>query len=152
MSKRVVALRNELREKKKAYHDSAALMTVADAEVAASEIAALTSAHAAEIAVGATPCPFCDKPPTGIEHQVKSGFEYQIGCLSCPVFVHTDGTTRRVTARGGALPRHAVELWNEGPDYWLVNPVATEFATPIIGRANTPEAASAVDETPVVAP
>lgn len=72
------------------------------------------------IADGADPCPFCKLEPIGMEHPTtRGGVEYQVGCLVCPPVEHSDGTKRRVTARGGTMPHHAVEAWNAGPDFWL---------------------------------
>lgn len=136
MSKMVVELRRKLRTAKHNYHANAETMTVAEARTAADEVAAIRDTISATIAEGAEPCPFCKQKPRGIEHQVKRGYEYEVGCIACPPFKHTDGTERKVAARGGVLPRHTVELWNEGPDYWIVAAPETEFKTAIIGRAD----------------
>lgn len=55
---------------------------------------------------GAEPCPQCNVVPHGIEQpsgRRSGGVEYEIGCLT-----HT-----KLRVRGGLLPRHAVETWNE---------------------------------------
>jgi len=79
------------------------------------------------ITEGAKPCIGCGAAPIGMEQVYargkSKGVEYEIGCLSCPPFVHTDGTGRAFSARGGRMPRHTVEAWNEGPDYWKEVPV-----------------------------
>lgn len=138
MSKIVVELRKKLQKKKAEYHAKGDAMTVAGAREASDEIDALTKTIAAAIADGAKPCPFCEQPVTGIEHQGKreGSFEYEVGCTACPAFEHTDGTKRRPAARGGVLPRHTVELWNEGPDYWIVAKPESAFATPVIGKVD----------------
>jgi len=71
------------------------------------------------IADGAEPCPLCGQKPHGMEQPTAKGVEFEIGCLGCKPIKHTDGTTRRPAVRGGLLPRHAVEAWNAGPDFWL---------------------------------
>ena len=74
-----------------------------------------------KIAEGANPCPDCGRLPFGMEQpRPGGGVEFEVGCLtpSCGWFIHTDGTVRGHAARGGLLPHHAVEAWNEGPDAW----------------------------------
>ena len=149
MSKKVVELRQKLRVAKAAYHEGQNTMTVAEANKAAGEIGALRDTIAMTIAEGADPCPFCGQVPRGIEHHAKRGYEYEVGCISCPPFEHTDGTKRKVAARGGVLPRHTVELWNEGPDYWIVATPETQFKTPIIGKADdAPVPVPSIEEAP----
>jgi hypothetical protein len=75
---------------------------------------ALRAEMSALISEGAEACPHCGQLPHGMEH--PSGFE--VGCLSCKPFQHTDGTMREHRVKGALLPRHAVEAWNEGPDAW----------------------------------
>lgn len=80
------------------------------------------------IIAGAKPCPKCGAQPIGIEHQVRGGVTYEVGCPVCKPFVEPTGDkdgdgrplhiTRYPSARGGILPRHAVEAWNEGPSFW----------------------------------
>ncbi len=75
----------------------------------------------ARITEGARPCPRCGEAPTGMEQPAGKGrTEYEIGCQKCKPFTHTDGTIRKASVRGGMLPRHAVDAWNEGPDMWTV--------------------------------
>lgn len=103
---------------------------LADTGTAKARDAASDAVHDAQkalsdaIADGAKPCPFCKVIPHGIEHVAARGraigVEYEIGCLGCPSFVHTDGTKRMPYVRGGTLPRHAVDAWNEGPDSWMI--------------------------------
>jgi hypothetical protein len=83
------------------------------------QVKSLQSQLSAAITEGAEACPKCGNAPVGIEHQTIKGAEYEVGCMSCPPFAHTDGTTRRPAARGGLLPKHTVEAWNAGPDYWV---------------------------------
>lgn len=146
MAKKIVDLQRELRNKKKAYHEKSEKMTVAEARELSDEIRGLVDGLSAAITAGANPCPFCKSPLTGIAHQGKraGSFEYEVGCIACPPFQHSDGTMRRPAARGGMLARHTVELWNEGPDHWIVAKPQTEFATPIIGRVD--DAPATVDE------
>lgn len=73
---------------------------------------------------GAMPCQGCGNVPHGIEHQVaergRLEVEYEVGCLVCPPVTHpSDGTLRRRAARA-QRPRVAVEMWNFGPDEWIV--------------------------------
>ena len=139
MSKKVVELRNHLRKLKTVHNGGTDTMTVAEARALSDEIAATSASYSLAIAEGAMPCPSCKTPAIGIEHQAgKRGFEYEVGCPHCPPFTHTDGTQRKVAARGGALPRHTVELWNEGPDYWIIATPQTTFAVAKIGRADDP--------------
>lgn len=80
------------------------------------------------IVTGAKPCPKCGATPVGIEHQVKGGVTYEVGCPACKPFAEPTGDKdndgrpihimRKPAARGGILPRHAVEAWNEGPSCW----------------------------------
>ncbi len=88
---------------------------------AASEVVeALQRESILHITDGAKLCPFCKAVPVGIEQPNGSGgSEFEIGCSFCPPFVHSDGTTRKVRVRGGMLPRHAVDAWNEGPSAWV---------------------------------
>lgn len=84
---------------------------------------ALQEALSAAISEGANPCPDCGAQPHGMEQPTgKSGVEYEIGCLACGQFEHTDGTLRWHRVRGGMLPKHAVEAWNAGPDFWMKVP------------------------------
>jgi len=79
------------------------------------------------IIAGAKPCPKCGAQPIGIEHQVRGGVTYEVGCPVCKPFAVPAGTNKygkplhvmcQPSARGGILPRHAVEAWNEGPSFW----------------------------------
>jgi hypothetical protein len=91
----------------------------AELDKAAAEVVRLKKRLAAQIVEGAKPCPGCGEIPHGMEQpKGKDGVEYEIGCISCGAFEHTDGTMRLHRVRGGLLPRHAVEAWNEGPDFW----------------------------------
>ena len=75
------------------------------------------------ITEGAKPCPRCGGKPIGMEQPIgkRGRVEYEVGCPACKPFEHTDGTMRKVSTRGGLLPRHAVEAWNEGPDHWTLH-------------------------------
>lgn len=88
----------------------------AQSEVIKTCAAAVVSA----ITMGCEPCPGCKLMPHGMEQPGKRGaFEYEIGCLGCKPFDHTDGTRREYRVRGGLLPSHAVDAWNAGADFWL---------------------------------
>jgi hypothetical protein len=79
---------------------NAATKRVTDAQAAVSDF----------ITQGANPCPSCGTHPHGME-QDRGGdrVEYDVGCVAgCK---GDDG--RGFIVRGGALPRHAVEMWNE---------------------------------------
>ncbi len=71
---------------------------------------------------GALPCPFCNMQPVGLEHPQARGSTFEIGCPNpkCVKFEHTDGTTREMRVKGGTSPNHAVDLWNEGPDAFML--------------------------------
>ena len=100
----------ELQDAVKAHHEG----TNMDAH-----IKALRGELQAVLTEGAQPCPLCGQKPHGMEQPTAKGVEYEIGCLGCKPFKHKDGTTRRPAVRGGLLPKHAVEAWNAGPDFWL---------------------------------
>lgn len=100
----------------KAHYLSIANTAPAEEQRAASEkIKAFQSELSALITEGAKPCPSCGGAPVGIE---QPGPTFEVGCSSCGWFRHTDGTVRDHSARGGIMPRHTVEAWNEGPDWW----------------------------------
>ncbi len=97
--------------------------TAAELRAASQEVEAAQKELIAHITEGAKPCPFCKAPPMGMEHPTgKGGFELEIGCMHCPAFKHTDGTLRNVRVVGGMLPKHTVEVWNEGPDFFQIVP------------------------------
>lgn len=55
------------------------------------------------IAEGALPCKCGAGIPHGMMHpKADGGIQYEVGCLSCPAKI-----------KGGLIPRHAVEAWNE---------------------------------------
>jgi hypothetical protein len=105
------------------YREIVHISPAPDVRAASASVKALQKQLAAEIAEGANPCPGCGETPHGMEHQfargLNAGVDYEIGCLSCKPFQHTDGTTRQYGVRGGIMPQHAVEAWNAGPDFWL---------------------------------
>lgn len=71
------------------------------------------------ITAGAKPCPTCEAPPHGMEQpNTRGGVEFEIGCIGCGAFEHTDGSIREHRVRGGMMPSHAVDAWNAGPDFW----------------------------------
>lgn len=87
------------------------------------KIKAARKAVSDAITEGAMPCPGCGERPHGMEQPTVKSKEFELGCLSCKPFIHEDGTGRAFRVRGGLMPRHAVEAWNEGPDLWMVVPV-----------------------------
>ena len=93
----------------------------AEAELCALEVKRCAEAVSLAITHGCSPCPTCKQHPHGIEQPGRRGtHEYEIGCLACKPFDHTDGTRREPRTRGGMMPAHAVDAWNAGPDFWLV--------------------------------
>lgn len=113
--------RNDMIQARARYHQLAEKGTPTEIRAAADAAKAAGLAFTAAITEGAKPCPFCAKHPHGIEQPRSGGdgYEYEIGCLTCPPFKYADGTMRQVRVRGGLLPRHAVDAWNEGPDNWI---------------------------------
>lgn len=94
-----------------------------DRAEASAKVKDARAAIMAAITEGALPCPISGLPPIGMEQPSSSGrgFEYEIGSGFHGVkpFRHSDGSIREPRVRGGLLPKHAVEAWNAGPDYWL---------------------------------
>jgi hypothetical protein len=95
----------------RSIHDTATHAESQDASRAVEQAQRDLSAH---ITDGAKPCPVCDRQPIGMEQPVgarargerEGRVEYEIGCISCS----------GLSVRGGLLPRHAVEAWNEKVD------------------------------------
>ncbi len=116
--KNIARLTKEIFDARANHHALADTMTSKQAADSGAWIVGLQKELSAAIATDADPCPGCGNPPMGIQHQTPDGFEYEVGCISCPPFEHTDSTVRRFAAKGGTLPRHAVEAWNEGPLCW----------------------------------
>lgn len=113
-------LKRQIEEARAAYQAIANTAPAADVRAASQKVKAAQAALTAALIDGATPCPHCDEMPHGLEHPTgKGGVEYEVGCLTCKPFLHTDGTWRAHRVRGGLLPKHAVEAWNAGPDYWM---------------------------------
>lgn len=115
MARDIAAIKQDLADAKDAY----LLLTegeepVADQRAASGAVKELQRELSEAITDGADPCPLCGQRPHGIEHQVargrRVGVEYEIGCLGCVV---DPSDPERVSVRGGLLPRHAVEAWNE---------------------------------------
>lgn len=103
-------------------------------EAQSAVIKSCSEAVSAAITMGCEPCPGCKKLPHGMEQPGKRGScEYEIGCLACKPFAHTDGTRREHRVRGGLLPSHAVDAWNAGPDFWLTE------VPPEVKNASVPE-------------
>lgn len=92
-----------------------------EVRAASAKVKELQRQLSAEIVKGAKPCPGCDQLPHGLEQpRGKGNAEFEIGCVSgCKPFVHTDGTVRERRVRGGMIPKHAVDAWNEGPDFYV---------------------------------
>lgn len=113
-------LQGEIADARANHHAMADTMTVRQQTESGAWIVGMQKELSAMIADGAKACDGCGNVPMGLEHPTKhGGVEYEIGCITCPPFEHTDGTVRECRVRGGMLPRHAVEAWNEGPDMWL---------------------------------
>jgi hypothetical protein len=115
---------NELAKKiadtKAKHHEASQADRGKDARDLAAQIKAMQADMSALITKGAAPCPKCQQPPIGIRQpKAGGGFEYEIGCLMCKPFKHSDGSIRQCRVRGGLLPRHAVDAWNEGPSCWI---------------------------------
>lgn len=92
----------------------------ADVLEAGRRVKALRADLVSLLTEGAKACPSCGAAPHGMEQPTgKGGTEYEIGCLACGPFVHKDGTVRQHRVRGGMLPKHAVDAWNAGPDFWM---------------------------------
>lgn len=102
------------------YAEIAPVGSAKELEAQSVVIKCCSEAVSSAITMGCEPCPGCKEPPHGMEQPGKRGTcEYEIGCLSCKPFTHTDGTRREYRVRGGLLPSHAVDAWNAGPDFWL---------------------------------
>lgn len=102
--KELQALKETLAEALAAYHAVAATSTPDESRWASDAVKAARKALSDAICEGADPCPVCGTAPIGIEQpRGKGGVEYEIGCPVC----------RDVKVRGGMLPKHAVEAWNE---------------------------------------
>jgi hypothetical protein len=113
------------------YNDVVHTASANDVRAASDKIRELRAELASTITEGANPCPDCGNAPHGIEQPGRRGTsEYEVGCLVCGNFEHTDGTIRQHRVRGGMLPQHAVDAWNEGPDAWLVAPPDAPLARP----------------------
>lgn len=103
------------------YRELSATVPADQTREAHNEVEALQKAVSDAIADGALPCPTCGQKPIGIEQpRPPAGVEYEVGCRNCGLFIHHDGSVRDYAARGGTLPRHAVEAWNEGADWWRI--------------------------------
>lgn len=125
MSKHIQAKR-ELERAREEYQKAVTNGDTHTIKRATAAVRARQDALAGAIADGANPCPFCKVMPHGMEqphvvNNVECGVEFEVGCLACKPFVWSDGTTRKVSVRGGLIPRQTVEAWNEGPDYWTIS-------------------------------
>lgn len=85
------------------------------------KVKALQTELRERLAEGANPCPRCDSPAVGVIHETEHGRRYEVGCPVCSgAFVHKDGTKRLTRVKDALMPKHAVEAWNAGPDFWMV--------------------------------
>src|SRR4051812_19087422 len=93
-----------------------------DVEKASPGVKRLKKALSEALAEDPNPGPNRGRAPPGLEQPRPDGkgVEYEVGCNGCGFFLHEDGTARHYGARGGLLPRHAVEAWNEGPDNFRI--------------------------------
>lgn len=104
-TKQIQAIKADLVTALGAYHAIVHTAPAAEVKAASDTVKAARRALSDAICEGANPCPLCDAAPIGLEQpRGKGGVEYEIGCPSC----------RDTRVRGGMLPRHAVEAWNEG--------------------------------------
>lgn len=116
------------------YAEIAPVGSSSELEAQSAVVKACSEAVSAAITMGCEPCPGCGKLPHGMEQPGKRGAsEFEIGCLACKPFTHADGTRREYHVRGGLLPSHAVDAWNAGPDFWLVE------VSPEVKNASVPE-------------
>ena len=115
---------NELAKKiadtKAKHHEASIGERVKNARDLAAQIKAMQTEMSDLITKGANMCPKCLQAPIGIRQpKAGGGFEYEVGCMTCKPFKHSDGSIRQCRVRGGLLPRHAVDAWNEGPSCWI---------------------------------
>jgi hypothetical protein len=111
--KKIREIRSEIQKAVEAYHAIVHTAPAADVKKASDRVKAARAALSTAICDGAKPCPSCGAAPHGIEQprassKGENGVEYEVGCISC--------ADHRV--RGGLLPRHAVEAWNEAVEAW----------------------------------
>lgn len=112
-------LKSQLGQALNHYREIAHKAPAAQVAAASETVKELQKQVSDAIVEGSHPCPDCGAAPIGIEQpRAGGGVEYEVGCPNCRWFKHTDGTARAHGVRGGLLPRHAVEAWNAGPDYW----------------------------------
>lgn len=122
------------------YRAMSATKTAPELEAQSALVKSSAEAIVSAITMGCEACPGCKEMPHGIEQPGKRGtFEYEIGCLSCRPFEHTDGTRREYRVRGGLIPSHAVDAWNLGPDFWLIEVPPEVKATSVPEKEAAPE-------------
>lgn len=126
------------------YNTIANTGTTAEVRKASDAVKATKAAIAAKITEGAKPCPKCGTHPHGMMQQTgRNGATFEIGCINCGPFKHDDGSVRQFRVRGGLLPRHAVEAWNGGADFWMKHPDqdvdVKPFVIPTTWGATKPE-------------
>lgn len=103
------------------YHEIVHTATAAEVKKASDVVKAAQKELSEAICEGANACSGCSHPPHGLEQpNGRGGVEYEIGCVSgCKPVTAEDGTVRQRRVRGGLMPKHAVDAWNAGPDFWL---------------------------------
>lgn len=99
----VKAHKDSLGESLAKYRAMADTATQSELRKASDAVKECRKALSACITEGAEPCPDCKVLPHGMEQPKGDSVEYEVGCLACGKSV-----------RGGLLPKHAVEAWNEG--------------------------------------
>lgn len=102
--KDLLALQDKINEGVAECHERAGSMSASEHRDKTETLKAMRASLSAKITEGALPCSCGAGKPHGMIQPLgkKGRVEFEVGCLACP---------RRV--RGGLLPRHAVEAWNE---------------------------------------
>jgi rubredoxin len=116
----ITEIKKQIEDARAKYQEIVHSAPAPEVKAASDVVKALQQQLSDAICEGAKPCPDCGAPPHGMEQPRLGGggFEFEIGCTICGWFFIDENTARDRSARGGPLPRHAVEAWNEGPDYW----------------------------------
>lgn len=114
-------IKKSITEAREAYQAICNTAPIDEVRAASRKVKELQAKLSWEITKGAKPCPKCGERPHGLEQPGPKNATYEVGCIGCNPFLHSDGTVREFRAIGGLLPRHTVEAWNEGPSAWSRN-------------------------------